>query len=202
MLCCLLISFIYTFSPRRRCPCFLVLILLLQPVGSTPGLLAAIVRLQALSLTLYKERGPLRATMQVIQSFFSPTTPKVDPYQAELLAAGCTMGKDLVTLLFFSLCGGVPSSLWPNLGETLLSIISGCEDNESALAECKLWMRYVLFDSNPTLQMVSHDLREIVYAALFRLAMVNRRRFKALIHDIAKICASESTSDCLLSYSE
>ena len=179
-----------------------LLLLLFQPVGSAPGLLAAIVRLQALSLTLYKERGTLRATMQVIQSFFSPATPKVALYQTELLASGCTMGKEIVALLFFSLCGDAPSSLWPNLGETLLSIVSGCEDTEGTLAECKQWIRYVLFDSNLSLQMITHDLREIVYVALFRLTTVNRRRFKALIHDIAKICASESTSDCLLSYSE
>ena len=140
--------------------------------------------------------------MQVIQSFFTPATPVVAPYQPELLASGCAMGKEIVTLLFFSLCGDAPSSLWPNLGETLLSIITGCADTEGALVECKLWVRYVLFDSNIALQMITHDLREIVYAALFRLATDNRRRFKALTHDIAKICASESTSDCLLSYSE
>jgi hypothetical protein len=163
--------------------------------------LLAIVRIQAMCLGVYKERDVVRAVLQITQSFFSPATSKAVPYQANLLAAGCTMGRDIVARLFQSLCGDLPSSLWPNLGDTILSIISGCEGMMSA--DCKQWVRSALFESGSArLESISLDLRETAYAALFRLAQNNNRRFKSLIQDIAKICASEMTPDSLLLYQD
>ena len=152
-------------------------------------------------LGVYKERDVIRAVLQVTQSFFSAATSKSVPFQPVLLAAGCTMGKDIVVSLFHSLCGDLPSSLWPNIGDTILSIISGCEGATNA--DCKLWVRSALVESgNPRMGSIPLDLRDTTSAALFRLAQNNNRRFKSLIQDIAKICASDMTSDSLLLYQD
>lgn len=154
------------------------------------------------SLSLCKERGPLRAALQVLQSIFSPSTARLMQHRVMLLDIGCERGEEMVNQIVRSVCGEVQSSLVPNLIEALLCILSGCEDSAHR-DRTRVWMLSALSDTSiSSLHSVSPSDKHMVLSCMFRLLSSDRRRCKALLHDFSKVCFSESTPDCLLAYEE
>ena len=152
-----------------------------------------------MSLSLYKERGALRSALHVLQSLFSPTTSKVAPYHRQLMEIAVEIGEDIVNLVVRSLCGEVQSSLFPNYIESLLCILTGCEEHYSD--RVRSWVFSAMSDTTVvSLQVLSAEEKHLVLSAMFRLASTDRRRCKALLMDFSKVCCLESTSDCLLAY--
>ena len=137
---------------------------------------------------------------QVTQSFFSPASPNNVPFQQDLVAAGCTQGHDLVSLLFRSIMGGLQSSLWSNVAETLYCIVQGCIYNPYR-SDCMRWVRSALDQDIEFAKRVSPPMREMVLIALFRYGD-DKVKFKVLIQDIARVCSSEIGVDCLLIHQE
>jgi len=137
---------------------------------------------------------------QVTQSFFSPASPNVVPYQLDLLAAGCTQGHDLVTLLFRSVMGGLQSSLWGNVAETLYCIVQGCEGTPYS-ADCAQWVRSALDQDSEFARRVTAPMREVVLTALFSYND-DKLKFKGLVQDIGRISATEVGIEVLLSHQQ
>ena len=152
-----------------------------------------------MSLSLYKERGVLRAALHVLQSLFSPTTSKLIPYHSLLVQIAAEMGEDIVNLVLRSLCGEVQSSLCPNFVESLLCILSGSEEHYPDRA--RSWVYSAMSDVTiASLQVVRPQDKQLVLSAMIRLVTSDRRRCKALLMDFSKLCRLESTPDCLLAY--
>lgn len=86
-----------------------------------------------MSLSLYKERGALRAALHVLQSLFTPTTAKLVPYHGALLEIATELGEEIVNTVVRSLCGEVQSSLFPNLVDALMCTLGGCEDRSEPM---------------------------------------------------------------------
>lgn len=181
---------------------YLYLLLCPEMLPSKPDALRKVVHILLITLSLHKERGPLRAALQVLQSVFSASTARMAKHQSHLLDIGCESGKDLVNQIIRSLCGEAQSSVVPNLVEGLLSILSGCEDSAHK-DDARAWVFSALCDESIlSLDLISPGEKQIVLSSVFRLIQSDTRRCKALLLDFSKICSSESTSDCLLAYEE
>ena len=167
--------------------------------------LQQIIRMLCMTLSLYTERDSLRAALQVIQSFFSPSATTVTMLGQSydiVLESLCLRGEEIINRVVRCMCGEVQSSLVPNLVDCLVCILSGCEDTVHQ-AKTRAWMFAALSDQSITsLQLLSPADKQLVLTSLFRLISSNKRRCKALMHDFSKICSSEVTSDCLLAYEE
>jgi hypothetical protein len=181
---------------------YLYLLLCPEMLPGKPDTLRKVVHILLITLSLHKERGPLRAALQVLQSVFLASTARLAKQQPLLLDIGCESGKDLVNQIIRSLCGEAQSSVVPNLVEGLLSILSGCEDSVHK-DDARAWVFSALCDESIlSLELISPAEKQIVLTSVFRLILTDTRRCKALLLDFSKICSSESTSDCLLAYEE
>lgn len=181
---------------------YLYLLMCPEMIAGKPDALRKVVHILLITLSLHKERGPLRAALQVLQSVFSASTARLAKQQSVLLDIGCERGKDLVNQIIRSLCGEVQSSVVPNLVEGLLSILSGCEVSAHK-DDARAWVFSALSDESIlSLELISPAEKQIVLSSVFRLILSDNRRCKALLLDFSKICSSESTSDCLLAYEE
>ena len=167
--------------------------------------LQQIIHMLWMTLCLYTERDPLRAALQVIQSLFSPSATTItllgQSYDI-VLETVCRRGEEIINRVVRCMCGEVQSSLVPNLVDSLVCILSGCEDTIHQ-AKTRAWMFAALSDESIiSLQLLTPADKQLVLTSLFRLISSNKRRCKALMHDFSKICSSEITSDCLLAYEE
>jgi hypothetical protein len=112
------------------------------------------------------------------------------------------IGKDIVSYVVNSLCGhneGIQSALFPNMIETLLNIISGCEEVCPGRSPVGEWVLLAL-DTAPLQLIFSPSDKQLIMTAIFKFAVYDPRRFKALMMDVSKIALSQATVDSLLCY--
>jgi hypothetical protein len=180
---------------------YLHLMLCPQIISQESYCLQKIVCSSWMALSMYKERGPVRCVCQVVQSLFFPVSQKLIPYHETFIQISYERGGEIINEIIQSLCGETQSSLYPNLIDTLLYVINGCE--EKYPEKSRAWVFAALSDESVAgLRLLSPTDKQLAFTAMFRLASTDKRRFKALLQDFCKICSSEATADCLLTYEE
>ena len=149
-------------------------------------------------LHVFKERTTIRSALQIIKSFFSPITKKMELYTTNYLMAGSVHGQNLIYELFQLMNNGSSSVLWPYLIDALYSIISGCDDGGIGL-DCRQWIHNTLYSSFINIPIPS---KTIIFNGIFRYVISNKKQFKSLMQDFIKICNSEASFDILGIYDD
>jgi hypothetical protein len=161
------------------------------------------------------ERDPLRALLHALQVLLVPASRASEavaaPTEAATLHALAQFGA-LLTLRLLQLLSEarVPSSLVPNISESLYCLIIACDAPNSgprvaqasaAAAMCATWVESAVMTPSLFLPLTELEQRQLLGRALLSLAESRSRRFKSLVLDVFKICSSECTVDSLLAYS-
>jgi len=172
-------------------------------LASSSLALSQILQLCVATLGTSRERGTVRAVLQVIQPFFSapPTLiSKLQPFKLTFLAEACLVGPHLTKILIEFVSGGsIDSTLRHSVVDTIYYIIVGCEPTNGG--DARMWIKMAAF-SPEMFTMLSPELKQFVVSAMFSLATSNHRRFKALMIDLCKICCSEQPIDSLGAFSD
>ena len=178
-----------------------------QALSVSAASLQMLPRLCLVCLRTSKERNLLRNVLQVMQACYCPISSRVQPYHSALVSAALIQGLETLKVLLECLAGGVLSALRPNLIETIYLLLTSLnEDSRHSAGVMDQWVTAAINGLEGTpLQPVtmSPESRASVATALPKLIRSgNSRMFKALMQDFAKVCASEMSDDCLLSYFE
>ena len=181
---------------------FLYSFLIMCPnvIAQSPDALAHIPQLSVYSLIATKESGPARLILTVIQAFWWTTTKKIDAAtQRVFLTAALSSGKQLVEHLIDILNSsvGMSSIVWTSTIDTLYYIIIGCDAEHRPLS--REWIGAKMTKEH-TFDKLPHDRKEFLYEKMFRFAESDRRRFKQLMQDVARISSGEADIDLLLTY--
>lgn len=183
--------------------------------GSSAQLPEKVLGLCCMCLAHCAERDPLRALLHALQVLLVPASRASEavaaPTEAATLHALAQFGA-LLTLRLLQLLSEarVPSSLVPNITESLYCLIIACDapstgtggaaQASGAAAQCGAWIEAAVMTPALFLPLMELEQRQLLVRALLALAESRSRRFKSLVLDVFKICSSESTVDTLLAY--
>ena len=163
--------------------------------GDDNSRLLQILEITCQAMNACKEKGPLRAILQVIQALFMPNIT-TNIYLSPL----AHYGQRITSIIFYAIDGGVTSVLLPNLVDTLYSIVKGCD--ELYKQQCQDWCLVIMQDQ--LMKSISVEMKQRVLHHMFRFASSSsndgKKYFKLLLHDTSKICCGELVSDALLTY--
>ena len=175
---CLEKFFRFIFSFIIHCPIIL----------SDSPVLPQLMHLSAMTILSAKESTPLRSNLANIQAFFYPQMRQVD-YEShrKLLSAAVVFGESFVTELFLLLNGrsGIPSTLWPNIIDTLYSII--CGSSAEYAQNCQHWIT-VAVSSLPS-EKFTNEAKSDFYNIIFKLTAdpKYKSKFKSFFLDLINI---------------
>jgi hypothetical protein len=122
--------------------------------------------------------------------------------------------------ILLNLDGAAPEVLRTNLIDAIYTILLGCvTGGAESTNECKRWMATLIFQQLPAMPPRSTDPQQlltpqprwlwpkisdankpVLLEKLFVFVAENKRKFRAMMLDIAKISAGEDTEDCLSSH--
>lgn len=162
------------------------------------------------------EKEPLRPLLQVLQNVFVPPSKAsengslaqtVHTQQVVLTAVGQYGARLTKQLLFLLSAARIPSSLVPNITETLYCLIIACETppdanlpGQTLAPQCRAWFQEVVFSAELFTPLTELSQRQLLLHVLMHFAETRSRRFKSLVQDLYKICSSELTVDTLMAY--
>lgn len=160
------------------------------------------------------ERDPLRNLFKLLNQWFLPKTfgclhgqrhaAQETSIQPKILQETIEFSHAFILLLIHDLSSGkLHSSLIHTLAEVFSSILVAY--NEQGMSSyCQTWLQEALVTnaSSSLVNVFSLEWREQLVLMLWRIAVYENRRFKALIQDMYRVCMSEATLDTLLAYTE
>jgi hypothetical protein len=171
-------------------------------------------------LRFSNEKASIKAVLQIIQAIFCSVNEDA-AVKSELLLVGCQFGKDYLRDILSGLDGKAPAILRTNLIDALYSILLGCVTGNRT-EECKYWMsslillplesvtpsvmdnsqapaatKGTIFEFWPKVSSVN---KPVLLEKLFLYVYENKRKFRALMLDIAKVSTGEDTEDCLMAH--
>ena len=180
-----------------------------QVLVSSTAPISQMLRLSLAALSSSRERGTIKAVLQVVKPFYFPPpalAQKLQPFQQQLFAEARSVGPVISKILVDFIggsgpngCNSIDSTLRHCIVDTFYHLIIGCEGAHGG--ESRMWVNAAIFSSD-VLPMLSPELKEFVAKAMFTLANTNHRRFKALVMDVCKIGCSELPVDCLGGFSD
>ena len=132
------------------------------------------------------------------QALYFPVTPKLLQCKRLVFPIIALHSKDIFISTFCLLDGHLQSSLWPNVIETFYCILSGCRDIFGE-ASCKEWLYNYLVDES-VMPKLPLQYRKPLFEAVFKYSLEDKRMFKVVLVDLAKVCNSEAMPDSLGAY--
>jgi hypothetical protein len=149
-----------------------------------------------------------RVILQVMQQPFeqgvdsNQGTEEVARARDFLLKIIAGYSDQIISYIFTCLTGSLstPSMQWSLLVETAYNIASSANEPQILLQQCI----QKVFEESISIAQASFVREEISFVAdrLGFFCLHNKRMFKALALDIAKICHGEQSKDCLVTYTD
>ena len=189
----------------------LIYIILLQ----LPGAIANLSDLQKLShlchqcLMLYSEKTAVRSILQCIQALFYPITQKTREYLPSFHNAMIIHTNAFVNYLFSAIGGGLTSTLWPQVIETLFCILAGIQSPVQGgdVVQMKTeWIKVGLETINiPAIMIPSvgdallQSVSDINTTAIMEIQS-HKQAFKGILQDLGKVATGEAAPDLLQAY--
>jgi hypothetical protein len=175
--------------------------------------------LLALCFRNCNEKGTIKALLQIVQALFCSISVRA-AVKAALLHVGCQFGQEYMRDILLNLDGAAPEVLRTNLIDAIYTILLGCvTGGAESTNECKRWMATLIFQQLPAMPprstnpqqlltpqprwlwpKISDANKPVLLEKLFVFVAENKRKFRAMMLDIAKISAGEDTEDCLSSH--
>jgi hypothetical protein len=153
------------------------------------------------------ERDPLRNLFSVLQALFSPPLHSLQKagfdqaLQHQVVEQSLVFCNQIMTLLILNLSPGrLNSAIIPNVADAIVGLLFGLMEIPNS--GCRNFLSAIICDSRTLCPSIGSEDRQLIASALCTLAERQQRRGKALLMDIYKICASESTVDVLVAYAD
>lgn len=147
-------------------------------------------------LQIYAERTVLRSILNVCQIIFSPSHTILIETKYVLIPIISKFGKDVFLVLLSLIDGKSQSSLWPNIIDALYCVLFGMIETFASDSQCKEWF-YVFFSRLDNMRNVPTTYRQCLFDSTFKCLVDDRRKFRMMWLDIAKVCNSEASPDSL-----
>ncbi|CAM9684349.1 unnamed protein product [Chrysoparadoxa australica] len=143
------------------------------------------------------ERYSTCSVLMLITQLANQSQVKLQAFKSEVDAALVAIGPSLTHLILTLLAGSAPSLVWPTLIDCIYALLSQVGASQGGIGHS--WVFNALAADGVCPALTEEDRRRVMEAVM-RLTGENKRRFKALMLDFAKICHHEMTADGLLAY--